>query len=254
MTLPDSITYPRPPGQERPYPKPTKTGRAPFKIPNHNLQGETAYEIYGDLESGKTPLIALHGGPGIPHSALLPLSLLLTDYKIPVIMYDQFGCGESTHFADRMGDTALWTSELFMAELENLKLVLGIKRFDLLGHSWGGMLAAKYTALTQPAGLRKLIICDSPFSLEVWMEVANELRTTMPAVIHETMHRCEKEGQTETPEYEEATNEFFKRYMCRLDPFPREVVDGGNALVSDSTVCATMFGPSDFDVTGSVGL
>jgi proline-specific peptidase len=142
MTLPDSITYPKPPGQERPYPKPTRTGKVPFKIPSHDLQGETAYEIYGDLESGKVPLICLHGGPGFPHSYLLPMSLVLTDYGVPVVMYDQIGCGDSTRFPDRMGDATLWNPELFVAELENLKQALGIKTFDLLGQSWGGMLAA----------------------------------------------------------------------------------------------------------------
>jgi pimeloyl-ACP methyl ester carboxylesterase len=58
-------------------------------------------------------------------------------------MYDQMGFGESTHFPDRKGDTALWNLELFMAELDNLKQALGIQTFDLLGHSWGGMLAAQ---------------------------------------------------------------------------------------------------------------
>ena len=143
MALPDSLTYPKPPGQERPYPKPTQTGNALFKIPKYDLQGETAYEIYGDLESGKIPLIALHGGPGFPHGYLLPLTLLLTDYGIPVILYDQIGCGKSTRYPDRMGDGAFWTAELFMAELDNLKQALGIKNFDLLGHSWGGMLVAQ---------------------------------------------------------------------------------------------------------------
>lgn len=121
MPLPDSMTYPKPTGQERPYPKLTKTGSAPFKIPNHELQGETAYEIYGDLDSGKVPLIAVHGGPCIPHSYLPPLSLIQIDYGIPVIMYDQIGCGDSTHFPDRIDDTSLWNLELWMAELHNLK-------------------------------------------------------------------------------------------------------------------------------------
>lgn len=130
MTLPDSTTYPKPPGQERPYPEPTKTGRASFKIPGFELQGETAYEIYGDLNCGKIPLITLHGGPGIPHDYLFPISLLLVDYGIPVVMYDQIGCGRSTHFPDRMGDSSFWKPELFVAEVRlrtfSLRDILGI--------------------------------------------------------------------------------------------------------------------------------
>jgi hypothetical protein len=52
------------------------------------LQGEIAYEFYGELKSGGVSLIALHGGPGIPHAYLLPLSPLLTDYGISVAVYD----------------------------------------------------------------------------------------------------------------------------------------------------------------------
>jgi proline-specific peptidase len=252
MTLPDPITYPKPPGQERPYPKPTKTGRALFKIPNHDLQGETAYEIYGDLECSKVPLIALHGGPGIPHGYLLPLSLVLTDYGVPVVMYDQIGCGDSTHFPDRIGDRTLWTPELFMAELDNLKQALGITKFDLFGTSWGGILAAHYTTTMQPAGLRKLIISSSPASMKTWMKVSKELRTAMPIDLQDTLSRCEKEGKMETPEYEAATHEFNKRYLCRLDPLPKELDEPLKAWIEDPTVEMTMFGLSDVDITGSL--
>lgn len=252
MALSDSTTYPKPPGQERPYPKPTKIGRAPFKIPNLDLDGETAFEIYGDLESGKVPLIALHGGPGIPHGYLLPVSLVLTDYDIPVVMYDQIGCGESTHFPDHMGDATLWTPELFMAELDNLIQSLGIKKFDLLGQSWGGMLAALYTATMQPLGLRKLIISNSPVSINAWMQAANKLRAAMPADIQNILSQCEKEGKTDTPEYEAATNEFNKRHSCRLETHPKELVEPFQAWRNDPTVCMTMFGASDFDISGSL--
>ena len=252
MTLPDSITYPKPPGQERPYPKPTSTGRITFKIPNHDLQGETAYEIYGNLESGKVPLITLHGGPGFPHGYMRPLSLVLTDYGVPVVMYDQIGCGESTHFPDRMGDTAFWTPELFVAELDNLIQALNIKTFDLLGQSWGGMLAAQYVTTMRPTGLRKLIISDSLASMKTWMKVANKLRAALPAHIQETLSRCEKEGNTQTPEYEAATYEYNKRHSCRLDPLPDELTEPLESLAKDPTVNMTMFGPSDFDVSGSL--
>jgi L-proline amide hydrolase len=223
-----------------------------FNIPNHDLQGETAYEIYGDLETGKVPLIALHGGPGLKHNYIRPISLVLLDYGIPVVMYDQIGCGDSTHFPDRMGDTAFWTPELFMAEFDNLRDVLGIEKFDLLGHSWGGMLAAQYTITRLPTGLRKLIISDSPASLTRWMKAANELLKGLPAEIQETIRFCEKEGKTHSPEFEAAAREFHKRFSCRLDPRPRELTDAIQDLIKDPTVQMTMFGLSDFNVTGSL--
>jgi proline-specific peptidase len=252
MTLPDSITYPKPPGQERPYPNPTRIGRASFNIPNYNLLGETAYEIYGDLENGKIPLLALHGGPGFKHDYLRPISLILIDYGIPVVMYDQIGCGDSTHFPDRMGDTAFWTPELFMAELDNLRDVLGIENFDLLGYSWGGMLAAQYAITRLPIGLRKLIISDSPVSLTRWMKSTNELLKGLPAEIQETIRVCEEEDKTHSSEFEAAANEFNKRFSCRLDTTPRELIAAIQDATKDPTVQMTMFGLSDFNVTGSL--
>lgn len=126
----------QPPGQERHYPKPTKEGKIPFEYTKNGLKGETYYELWGDLSSSKTPLICLHGGPGAPHSYILPICLIYQDHGIPVIMYDQIGCGKSTRFREKKGDTDFWTPELFMAELDNVKDYLGIKEFDLLGHSW----------------------------------------------------------------------------------------------------------------------
>lgn len=96
--------------------------------------------LWGDLSSNKTPLICLHGGPGVPSNYLLPISLIHTDHSIPVLMYHQIGCGKSTHFADKKDDASFWTPELFMTELDNVKSHLGIKDFYLLGQSWGWVL------------------------------------------------------------------------------------------------------------------
>jgi hypothetical protein len=56
----------------------------------------------------------------------------------------------------------------------------------------------------------------------------------------------------DTPEYGAATDEFSKRYMCRLDPLPKEVIQTFMAWKEDPTVTETMFGKSDFDISGSL--
>lgn len=180
---------PLPPGQERACPVPSKTGLIPFRIPSTGETCSTFYSLWGSLSSGKTPLICLHGGPGIVHDYLLPISLLSIDYDIPVVMYDQVGCGRSTRFRDGRDRVAFYTPALFMAELENVIRSLGVAAYDLFGHSvrkssaispqnnkaladgarraqWGGMLAAQF-AVSQPRGLRKLIISNSPSGMYV---------------------------------------------------------------------------------------
>ena len=71
------------------------------------------------------------------HQYMRNCSLLSTDYGIPVVLYDQLGCGKSTHLREKRLDTDFWTPELFMAELDNLVKYLGIDDdFDILGQSW----------------------------------------------------------------------------------------------------------------------
>nr|POE99407.1 l-amino acid amidase [Quercus suber] len=246
------ITTSAPPGQERPYPKPSKVGKITFEYAKTGLKGETSYKVWGSLGSGKTPLICLHGGPGAAHNYLLPISLISEDFGIPVVMYDQIGCGQSTHFPDKKGDGDFWFPDLFMDELENVRAALGIKEFDLLGQSWGGMLAGQYAIERQPQGLRKLIISDSPSDMKVWVQVANRLRKALPKDVQETLERCEREGRTDTEEYEKAVEVFYGRHVCRVLPFPKEANESFDQIKEDPTVYETMNGPSEFYVIGTL--
>ena len=226
-----------PPGQTRPYPSPTTSGKIPFTDTRTNTTSETTYWLWGSLTSGKVPLICLHGGPGVPHNYLLPIALVHADHDVPILMYDQIGCGQSTHFADKKGDVDFWTPALFMAELENLKSALGITEFDLLGQSWGGMLAGQYAIERQPEGLRKLVVADSPASMPGWVKEGDKFRAELPEEVKEVLDRCEREGRTDSEEYEKATMYFYSLYMCRRDPFPKELNDSFAQLGEDNTVC-----------------
>lgn len=241
-----------PPGQTRDYPKPTSTGSIPFEYAKNNLVAETAYYIWGDLKSSdRKPLICLHGGPGVPHNYLLPLALIYADYGIPVLMYDQVGCGKSTHFQDKKFDGNFWTPEMFLAELDNVKRYFGIEQFDLLGQSWGGMLAGQY-AITQPKGLRKLIIEGGPSDIPAYAKVSQRLRSQLPKHVQEVLDRCEREGDTDSQEYKDATNYYYALHLCRVQPFPKELTDSFAQLEEDSTVYETMMGPNEFNATGTL--
>ncbi|KAH8655303.1 Alpha/Beta hydrolase protein [Xylariales sp. PMI_506] len=247
-----SATHPKPPGRERRYPEPTNTGKVVFKVPGYNLESETYYKVYGDLDSNRPPLICLHGGPGVPHGYLVPISMLLVDCNISVIIYDQIGNGSSTHLPEFMGNEAFWTPELFMAELDNLIRSLGLKQYDLFGQSWGAMLAAQYAATMEPEGLRKLIISSAPASMDTWLKVLNDLRKYLPASVQEALDKGDKDGSIATPEYREAMNVFYKRHLCRLEPFPKELTDTFKEGAKDKTVYMTMLGLNDFLCTGTL--
>lgn len=117
----------------------------------------TWYRILGDLKSGVRPLILIHGGPGIPHDVLTNHDILHKLRGIPLVWYDQIGCGSSIHLPDKPRN--FWTDSLFMDELENLVNKLGVSQdFDLLGHSWGGQLASQWASTRHPPGLKALVI------------------------------------------------------------------------------------------------
>ena len=152
-----------------------------MKVPGVEKPCTTYYKVVGDLKSTSAiPLIVLHGGPGFEHNYLLPIADLASPpYAIPVVFYDQIGGGRSTHLPEKNGDELFWTEQLFVDEFFNLLAHLGTKEYDVLGHSWGGMLGARI-AIEQPAGLRRLILTDALASMVTWAAEVRKLLKKLP--------------------------------------------------------------------------
>jgi proline-specific peptidase len=203
------------------------------------------YRIVGDGEApGKLPLLCLHGGPGVPHDCLEPLEAMATTGR-RVIFYDQLGCGNS----DQPHDPTLWNVQLFVDELVVMRRALGLDRVHILGQSWGGMLAMQY-ALIQPQGLASLIVASSPANMRQWVAEANRLRAELPSEIQKTLTRHEQAGTTNDPEYIKAMMVFYRRHVCRLNPWPDCLNRSLKKLMQNPEVYNTMNGPSEFHVTG----
>ena len=217
-------------------------GHAPFR------GFQTWYRVTGPLDGGDPPLVAVHGGPGCTHDYIDSIADLATNRRA-VIHYDQLGNGRSTHLRD--ADPAFWSVELFLDELDNLLAHLGIAaQYDMIGQSWGGMLAAEH-AVRRPPGLRRLVIADSPASMRTWLAEANRLRAALPPDVQAALQAHEQAGTTSSAEYAAATRAFYDRHVCRI-PWPPEVARTFAALADDPTVYTTMNGPSEFHVVGTL--
>ena len=217
-------------------------GELDFHPPSAGKPCKTWYQVHGNLKGGRRPLVVLHGGPGSPSNYLLPLADIVSSHNIPVVLYDQIGGGKSTHLPEKMGDAAFWTTALFLDELDNLLTQLGIKEnYDILGHSWGGMLGASL-AITQPQGLQRLVIADSPASMITWVEVANKLREKLPQDVQDTLKKHEDDGTTDSAEYEAAVGVFYARHVCRIQPMPENLAYCFQAIKEEPTVMLTMYG------------
>ncbi len=204
----------------------------------------------GDLHSGLTPLVVVHGGPGCSHDYLENLEDLAQNGRA-VIHYDQVGGGRSTLLPTKGGK--FWTVDLFLRELDNLLDGLDLRDdYHLLGQSWGGMLAAEH-AVRQPIGLSSLILSNSPASMVLWSSEAKVLRAKMDPAVAEILDCHEARGTTSDPEYVEATQVYYDEHVCRVVPNPPELVRTTKFMARDSTVYHVMNGPNEFRCVGTLG-
>jgi proline-specific peptidase len=204
--------------------------------------GQVWYRAVGDNEDA-VPLLCLHGGPGFTHYYLEPLEALAEHRR--VILYDQLGCGRS----DRPGDLSLWTVDRFVEELAQVREALHLDRLHLFGSSWGGMLAMQYVLDRRP-DLVSLTLCGSPASMIRWVADCEELLAAETAETRRVIREHEAAGFTACPEYQAAILGFYRRHVCRLDPWPagleRSFAEAGYEVYN------TMNGPSEFTVTGTL--
>jgi proline-specific peptidase len=169
---------------------------------------ETWYGIVGgpaDPHSRELPVLALHGGPGLPLDSLEPLEAL-ADGGRPVVFYDQLGCGNST----RAGDPEPWSVDLFLRELAAVRRELGLHHVHLLGHSWGGLLAMEH-ALSGAGGLASLVLVGAVVSGPMVFECRRRLYEKLPPDAREAIHGHGAAGTFDAPEYGEAMNLFYRR-------------------------------------------
>jgi len=88
------------------------------------------------------PVLFLHGGPGTPGEGLPAVTADLSAAGFNAYAYDQLGAGRSTRLRDVRG----YTVARQVADLEAIRVTLGVDRLILVGQSWGGSLAAQYLA------------------------------------------------------------------------------------------------------------
>lgn len=219
-------------------------GKAPFKVSSIDELCFTYYKIIGDLSSGTPPVVVAHGGPGAGHEYLLTFADLWRDYGLPVVFYDQIGCASSTHLPQKAGDQEFWQEQLFQDELDNLLDHLELRRgpgFHLLGQSWGGMLGSAFAA-RQPRGLRRLVLASALASKELASRGMRLLRDQMPPEMQRALEEAERKGEYDSPAYKNALDYYYRKHVCRADPFPpAELLPGLKNLSEDTTVYGTMY-------------
>ncbi len=189
-------------------------------------------------------LVTLHGGPGATHDYLLSL-LDLAERGYRVVFYDQVGCGRS----ERTPSQDEYTVDRDVADFEALRRELDLGRVHLLGSSYGGMLAIAI-ALAHPTSLRSLIVASGLASVPLTVREMQRLKRELPDDVRETLDRYEARGEFQHPDYLAAVQEFYRRHLCRLAPWPPEVQYSLDQLSIPKY--GTMNGPNEFTIVGTM--
>jgi proline iminopeptidase len=171
-------------------------------------------EIHRERLGEGPPLVLVHGGPGIGHHYLRQGMDELAAAGFELIYYDQRGCGETP-----IGDPDRVTFAGGIADLDRLRQELGLNEVNLVGHSFGAVVALLYAA-EHPERTHSLLLCNTappfePALQNAWASSMNKRRR--PEDVAELKRIEESDAfQRRDPE---AVERYFK---LRYAPFFRE--------------------------------
>src|SRR5262245_34927882 len=144
--------------------------------------------IYYESMGSGTPLVVVHGGPGASHDYLLPYLLPLARHRRVVYM-DERGSGKSGKLEDPKG----YTVENMVEDVEALRVALGLGKLDLLGHSYGGVLAQAYS-LRYQQHLSHLVLCSTFYSTREMNQIFVRMKEKMPPDLRARIDKMEADG------------------------------------------------------------
>ncbi len=208
-----------------------------------SVQGfDLFYRQFGEPEKGE--VLCLHGGPGSTHDYLLSMADL-AERGYRVTFYDQLGCGRSAV----PKDPALVVPEHYVEEVEAFRKEMSLGNPHIIGSSWGGMLAIAY-ALKYQRNMTTMTTVGGLHSVPLTVKEMQRMKRGLPKDVQRTMAKYEAAGEYEDPEYQAAVMVFYKKHLCRLEPWPAEVTY--SLEHTSKLVYRIMNGPNEFTIIGNI--
>jgi pimeloyl-ACP methyl ester carboxylesterase len=117
------------------------------------------------VQNSRSPIVFLHGGPGIGLSLDSDLNFFsgFAEAGYDIYKYDQVGSG----FSSRLADVQQYTIARQVEDLELIRQQIGAAQMILWGQSWGGSLAQNYLA-RYPDRVTQLILTSSGAPWWTW--------------------------------------------------------------------------------------
>ena len=136
------------------------------------------------------PIFFIAGGPGGTHYGLRSFDSLSTTNML--VYFDGFGRGKS----DTAKNVNEYSLERDIEDLEGLRKAMGYSAINVLGHSYGGVVAQGY-ALKYPGRVKHLILANTFHSFLMWQEnddnSNHEIKTNYPDV-WDTLMKVREQG------------------------------------------------------------
>ncbi|MCX6557278.1 MAG: proline iminopeptidase-family hydrolase [Candidatus Aminicenantes bacterium] len=175
-------------------------GQAPEKASTPVENADTTYAveqgfvdangvlIYYKIVGRGAPLLILHGGPGASHDYFLPYLLpLLRSNRL--VFIDERGSGQS----QKLEAPKAYTVEAMVEDVEAVRQKLNLGQINLLGHSFGGVLAQAY-AIKYQQNLAHLVLCSTFQSTRKLNEVFRAMKAKMAPELLARIEKMEKAG------------------------------------------------------------
>jgi len=204
--------------------------------------------VYYETIGQGQPLMVLHGGPGAPHGYFLPYLLPLAKHHLLIFM-DERGSGRS----ERLANYKAYTLDYMACDADAVRRALGLKSVDVMGHSFGGILAQAY-AIKYPSTVRRLILADTGSSATRVNADFKLIKESLDPALRAQIDALERKGiigadGAQLPEYRKLADEAEAPYenVGRSPPWD----DHGDSIGWD--VLSEMWGNrSDFHIDGNL--
>lgn len=188
-------------------------------------------------------VLLLHGGPGATHEYFEAFDSYFPGASVEYYYYDQLG----SSYSDQPDEPSLWELPRFVEEVEQVRKALGLNKnnFYILGHSWGGILAAEY-ALKYGQNLKGVIISNMMMSIPAYNQYADKV--LMPQMDQKALAeilQMEKDNKTAEPRYMELLGPYYQSHILRMpqDQWPEPVTRAFGKI--NQKVYVPLQGPSE---------
>lgn len=163
------------------------------------------------------PLIMISGGPGGAHIGLRPFDSLSVNRNIQLIYFDGFGRGKS----DKAKNPKEYTLDRDIEDIEGLRKALNLNKVNILGHSYGSLVAQGY-AVKYGENLKHLIIANGFHSFVMWQEnddnSNHEIKVNYPEVWDELMKYREQGGISSDSKHQEIYGQVPYGFLYAYNP------------------------------------